>query len=372
MSRLKVLSVFGTRPEATKMCPLVKELSRRPEIDSIVLSTGQHREMLDSVLRIFDVIPDKDLAIMKPGQTQPGVVSDILFGVTEYIREIKPDIVLVHGDTTTSFASALAAFYEKALVGHVEAGLRTYDKWSPYPEEMNRCLTTRIAELHFAPTANNVSNLAAEGVTKNVYITGNTGLDSFAYTIKKDYRFRDKTINEAISTGGRVIVMTAHRRENLGEGIANICSAVRRIAERYPDVTVVYPVHLNPAVRDTVFPALSGISNVRLCDPVDVTDMHNLMSRSNLCLTDSGGLQEEAPALGLPVLVLRSETERPEAAEAGTVKVIGTDPDVIFNETCRLLDDKTAYAAMANAVNPYGDGHASERIADAIINYFGC
>lgn len=369
MKKLKVASVFGTRPEATKMCPLVLELQKREEIESLVYLTGQHREMLESVMNIFGVKADENLDIMKPGQTLYTITSDILDGFGRIFNdpEKRPDLVLVHGDTTTSFAAALAAFYAKIPVGHVEAGLRTYDKYSPFPEEMNRCLTGRIADIHFSPTEHAKNNLLAEGISKNIFVTGNTGLDAIRYTAREDYTFTSPELSELDFTNGRYVVMTAHRRENLGEGIENICRAVKRLVQTFDDITVVYPVHLNPAVRNTVFPMLGGLDRVVLCDPVDVTDMHNLMKRSYLCLTDSGGLQEEAPVFNLPVLVMRTETERPEAAEAGTVKVVGVREDNIYGEAVKLLTDKEEYSKMAEAENPYGDGHASEKIADAII-----
>jgi len=373
MKKLKVLSVFGTRPEAVKMCPLVCELQKRAEIESYVLVTAQHRELLDDVTCFFDVKADYDLNLMKPGQTLSTITSGVLCGVGDVIKQMeadgrKPDIVLVHGDTTTSFAAALASFYEKVPVGHVEAGLRSFDRYSPFPEEMNRLMTGRIAEYHFSPTKNNVANLAREGITENVYITGNTGLDSLRYTISPTHVFENPTLrDDSLYDSGRLIVMTAHRRENiLDGGLDRIARAVRRIALEFPDVKIIDPMHPNPAVRNALVPVLGDLPNVTLIEPVGVADMHNLLSRADLCLTDSGGLQEEAPALGLPVIVLRNETERPEAAEAGTVKVIGTDEDVIYNETKTLLTDKAAYEKMANAVNPYGDGHASEKIADIL------
>lgn len=370
MNKLKVLSVFGTRPEATKMCPLVLELNKRKNIESLVCLTGQHREMLDSVMDIFGIKADYDLNVMKPGQTLYTITADVLTGLKAVYEEAKPDLVLVHGDTTTSFAAALAAFYAKIPVGHVEAGLRTYDKWSPFPEEMNRCLTGRIASLHFAPTEKNVMNLNREGIIEGIFVTGNTGLDAFKYTVRDGYVYKDNVLNTLDLTKGRTILMTAHRRENLGDGIANICRAVRRITEEFDDVRVIYPVHLNPAVRNTVYPILGNLDRIHLCEPFEVTDMHNLMRRMFLCMTDSGGLQEEAPVFNLPVLVMRTETERPEAAEAGTVKVIGVEEEDVYNEAVRLLTDKTEYMRMASAVNPYGDGNASVYIADAIVSQF--
>lgn len=369
MRRYKVMSVFGTRPEATKMCPLVLELQRRDGIESVVCLTGQHREMLDSVMTQFGVRADYDLNIMKPGQTLYTITSDVLCGLKNVLEDASPDLVLVHGDTTTSFAAALAAFYMKIPVGHVEAGLRTYDRYSPFPEEMNRTLTSRIASLHFAPTERSRANLIREGVTENIYVTGNTGLDAIRYTVRDSYTFSEPLLNTIDFSSKKWIVMTAHRRENIGEGLEHICRAVRRLVEDCPDVAVIDPVHLNPAVRSTVNAILGGLDRVYLIDPIDVADMHNLMKRATLCLTDSGGLQEEAPVFDLPVLVLRSETERPEAVDAGTVRIVGTDEETIYAQSRLLLENAEEYAKMANAVNPYGDGHASERIVDAIIEY---
>ncbi len=372
--RFKVMSVFGTRPEATKMCPLVRELAARESIESIVCLTGQHREMLDQVTSFFGVKADYDLNIMKAGQTVSSITCAILEGLGKIFADpaARPDMVLVHGDTTTSFASALAAFYAQIPVGHVEAGLRTYDKYSPFPEEMNRTLTSDLAEMHFAPTVQNKQNLLREGIADDdrIVITGNTGLDAFHYTVKKDYAFADKTLQSLDLTDGRYVIMTAHRRENLGQGIENICRAVKRLVEAFPDIKVIYPVHLNPAVRNTVFPILGDTERVWLLDPIEVTDMHNLMEKAYLCLTDSGGLQEEAPSFDLPVLVMRTETERPEAAMAGTVKVVGVEEDAIFAEASRLLTDRAEYDRMAKARNPYGDGTASKKIADALERYF--
>lgn len=369
MKKIKVMSVFGTRPEAIKMCPLVKELEKHPEIESIVCLTGQHKEMLQQVIDIFGTSVKYNLEIMRPRQTLTTITTSVLEKIEPILQEEKPDIVLVHGDTSTSFVAALAAFYQQIPVGHVEAGLRTFDKYSPFPEEMNRCLTGRIAELHFAPTENNRRNLANENVTKNVYVTGNTVIDAFQTTVKPDYQYKDEDVKSIDFTEKRCILMTAHRRENLGNPLENICRAVKRIVEDYPDIEVVYPVHMNPAVRDTATAILGHLDRVHLIKPLDVEDMHNLMSRSFLVMTDSGGLQEEAPACGVPVLVLRTETERPEAVEAGTVKVVGVDEDVIYENAKRLLEDKHEYEQMAKAVNPYGDGHASERIAKAIIDW---
>lgn len=365
--KLKVMSVFGTRPEAIKMCPLVKELQKCPDIESIVCLTGQHRQMLDQVTEIFGVTADYDLNIMRPKQTLTTITADILLGIEPVLKEAKPDIVLVHGDTSTSFVVALAAFYQQIPIGHVEAGLRTFNPYSPFPEEMNRCLTGRLALMHFAPTVKNEQNLKNEGIVKNVFITGNTVIDAFQTTVRADYQFKAPELAGFDPHIGRTILMTAHRRENLGEPLENICRAVRRIVADFPDVNVVYPVHLNPAVRQTVNAILGGVERVHLIEPVDVEDMHNLMDRSYLVMTDSGGLQEEAPSCGVPVLVLRTETERPEAVEAGTVKVVGVDENVIYQEAAKLLTNQEAYDSMAHAVNPYGDGHASERIVQHLL-----
>ena len=336
---MKVMSVFGTRPEAIKMCPLVKKLEETEGIESVVCLTGQHREMLQQVIDIFGTKVKYNLDIMKPRQTLTTITSSILEKIEPVLIEEKPDIVLVHGDTTTSFVVALAAFYQQIPVGHVEAGLRTYDKYSPFPEEMNRNLTGKIADLHFAPTENNRKNLEREAITKNVFVTGNTVIDAFQTTVKPDYKYKDETLRNLDLTGKRCVLMTAHRRENLGQPLENICNAVKRLAEKYEDLVFVYPVHLNPAVRDTAERILGDVQNVYLIPPVDVEDMHNIMDRSFLVMTDSGGLQEEAPSCGVPVLVLRTETERPEAVEAGTVKVVGVDEDVIFNEAVNLIDN---------------------------------
>ena len=368
--KIRVMSVFGTRPEAIKMCPLVLELQKHPEVESIVCLTGQHRQMLDQVMEVFGVKADYDLNIMRPQQTLTTITADVLTKMEPVLKECKPDIVLVHGDTTTSTAAALAALYQQIPVGHVEAGLRTFNKYSPYPEEMNRCITGRIATYHFAPTRLNESNLRKEGVTENVYITGNTVIDAFQTTVREDFEFTTPELTETDFNDGRLVLMTAHRRENLGEPLENICRAVKRLIEDYPDIKVVYPVHLNPKVRETVFSILGGTDRAILIDPIDVQEMHNLMARSYLVMTDSGGLQEEAPACGVPVLVLRTETERPEAVEAGTVKVVGVDEDVIYKNAVELLTSKNSYDSMAKAVNPYGDGHASERITARIIEDF--
>lgn len=367
--KVKVMSVFGTRPEAIKMCPLVKELEKHPEIESVVCLTGQHREMLQQVIDVFGTTVKYNLDIMQPRQTLTTITTKVLERLEPVLKEEQPDIVLVHGDTSTSFVAALAAFYQQIPVGHVEAGLRTFDKYSPFPEEMNRCLTGRIADLHFAPTENNRKNLANENIIQNVYVTGNTVIDAFRTTVKPQYQYKDEDLKQADFTGKRCILMTAHRRENLGEPLENICRAVKRIVEEFEDIEVIYPVHMNPAVRDTANAILGQLDRVHLIHPLDVEDMHNLMSRSFLVMTDSGGLQEEAPSCGVPVLVLRTETERPEAVEAGTVKVVGVKEQDIYENAKKLLTDKEAYEKMAKAVNPYGDGHASERIVQAILDW---
>lgn len=371
MRRIKVMSVFGTRPEAVKMCPLIKEFETRDGIDSVVVLTGQHREMLDSVMAEFGIAADFDLDIMRPVQSLSGIMAEVLTRLDPVLADVSPDIVLVHGDTTTSTAAAIASFHRRIPVGHVEAGLRTHNKYSPFPEEMNRTITSRIATLHFAPTENNRDSLTAEGVSaESVYVTGNTVIDAFRYTVRGGYEFVAPELRELDFSRGRFITLTAHRRENHGEGIESICRAVLTLTERYRDLTVVYPVHLSPAVRETVFPLLGGRERIVLTDPLGVADMHNLLARSYLVLTDSGGIQEEAPSLGIPVLVLRRETERPEAVAAGTVKIAGIGCGGIVKAASSLLDDKAARDKMARAVNPYGDGRASARIADAIISYF--
>ena len=369
--KIKVMSVFGTRPEAIKMCPLVLELGKHPEIESVVCLTGQHREMLDQVMDVFGITADYDLNIMRPRQTLTTITADVLTNMEPVLKECKPDIVLVHGDTTTSTAAALAAFYQQIPVGHVEAGLRTFNIYSPFPEEMNRTITGRIATFHFSPTKLNESNLRREGVTKNIYVTGNTVIDAFQTTVKDNFEFTTPEIKDIGSYDGRLVLLTAHRRENLGEPLENICRAVKRLIEDFPDIKFVYPVHLNPRVRETVFSILGDTERAVLIDPIDVEEMHNLMARSYLVMTDSGGLQEEAPACGVPVLVLRTETERPEAVEAGTVKVVGVDEDDIYDAAVELLTNQDSYSKMAKAVNPYGDGHASERIAAIIIDNLG-
>lgn len=372
MSKIKVMTIFGTRPEAIKMAPLVKELEANSDkIDSIVCVTAQHRSMLDQVLDIFDIKPDYDLNIMKDRQTLIEIVTRSLEGLDKVMKETKPDIVLVHGDTSTTFVGSLAAFYNQIAVGHVEAGLRTYNKYFPYPEEVNRRITGVIADMHFAPTQRNENNLLSEKVNPDdIFITGNTVIDALNTTVRDDYEFKDESLKNMSWNDKKVIVMTAHRRENLGKPLENICTAVKEIVEKYDDVEVVYPVHLNPAVRETVFSILGNNDRIKLIDPVNADELHNAIKRGYLVLTDSGGLQEEAPSLGKPVLVLRNETERPEAIDAGTVKIAGVEKDNIFNMTEELLTNKEEYDKMAKSVNPYGDGHASERIVKAIIERF--
>jgi UDP-N-acetylglucosamine 2-epimerase (non-hydrolysing) len=367
----KILTIFGTRPEAIKMAPLVKELERREEIESKVCVTAQHREMLDQVLEYFKITPDYDLNIMKSKQTLTGITNKVLEGLETVFKEEKPDMILVHGDTTTTFGGALAAFYQQIKVGHVEAGLRTFDKYFPFPEEMNRKLTGSLADLHFAPTKGSKDNLLREGVNSNdIYITGNTVIDAMLHTVKENYVFENEELNRIDFINKKVIMITAHRRENWGEGIDNICEALNRIVEENKDVELIYLVHLNPVVKDVVHSKLGGNERIHLLPPLDTQETHNLMNKSFMVMTDSGGLQEEAPHLGKPVLVLRDVTERPEAVDYGTVKLVGTDVDKIVNEANLLLNDKVAYEKMSKAVNPYGDGKASERIADAIIKYF--
>ncbi len=367
---MKVLAVFGTRPEAIKMCPLVKELNKQKEIECVVCLTGQHREMLAQVMDAFDVKSKYNFKIMKERQSLTEITTSILKKMEMVLEKEKPDIVLVHGDTTTSYAAALASFYKRIPVGHVEAGLRTGDIYSPFPEEMNRLLTDRLSTVYFAPTVNNEENLKKEGIRENIFVTGNTVIDALEGTVKSDYVFKDKNLQTIDFSQRRVILLTAHRRENLGKPLENICKAVRRIAASHKNVLFVYPVHLNPAVRDTVYALLDNIENVILTEPIDVLDMHNLMFRCFMVMTDSGGIQEEAPHFGKPVLVLRTETERPEAVEAGTVKVVGVDEEKIVKEAEHLLTNSYAYEKMASAVNPYGDGHASRRIVRALLSMF--
>lgn len=371
MRKIKVMSVFGTRPEAIKMAPLVQELASREGIESLCCVTAQHRQMLDSVLQVFGLTPDADLDIMTERQTLSGITSRCLQGMDEVLERFAPDLVLVHGDTSTTFAGALSAFYHRVPVGHVEAGLRTYDRYSPYPEEMNRQLVTRIAELFFCPTENNRRNLAREGVTQGVFITGNTVIDALKTTVRKDFPFTTPLLNQLPYDTKKVVLVTCHRRENYGQPMENIMTALRDIVRQNDDCELVYPVHLSPVVRENAQRFLGGEPRVHLIDPLSADEMHNLMARAYLVMTDSGGLQEEAPTLGKPVLVLRRETERPEAMEAGTVKLAGVKHDDIVALGNRLLRDEAAYRAMAHAANPYGDGRACARIADAIEWHFG-
>ena len=367
---IKVMSIFGTRPEAIKMAPLVQRLGQTEGIESLCCVTAQHRQMLDSVLESFQITPDYDLNIMQPNQTLASIISRTLQGMEPVFQQAKPDLVLVHGDTTTTLAGALAAMLHQIPVGHVEAGLRTYDKASPFPEELNRTLVGDIAQLHFAPTRANADNLKKEAVTGDIFITGNTVIDAMQTTVQPDFVFQNELLNQ-LDYRKPVIVMTCHRRENYGEPMAAIMRAVRRLAQAHPEVCIVYPVHLSPVVRECAFGHLQGLDNVHLIDPLDVEQMHNLIARCSFVMTDSGGLQEEAPAMGKPVLVLRRETERPEAVQAGTVALAGVDEVQVFRMAEQLLTDPAAYARMAHAVNPYGDGHACERIAQAIAWRFG-
>ena len=371
MNRIRVMTIFGPRPEAIKMAPLALELSRRPQIDALCCVTAQHRQMLDSVLDIFRLVPDFDLNIMEPRQTLSTITSKCLLGMEEVLEQARPDLVLVHGDTSTTFAGALAAFYHRVPVGHVEAGLRTYDKYSPYPEEMNRRMVSAIADLHFCPTPSNRDNLAREGIEQGVFLTGNTVIDALQTTVVKDFHFSEGVLNDLDYVNRKVILVTCHRRENYGTPMAHIMTALRRVADAFPDVELVYPVHLSPVVQEAAHQYLDGHPRIHLIAPLAVDEMHNLMARCHLVMTDSGGLQEEAPALGKPVLVLRRETERPEAVAAGTVQLAGTEEEPIFQMASRLLTDPAAYAAMAHAANPYGDGRACGRIADAIEYRFG-
>ena len=358
----KIMLVFGTRPDAVKMCPLAAEMKKRDAFETLVCVTGQHREMLASVLDTFGIVPDYDLAVMQPRQTLFDITTRVLTGMRDVLEQASPDLVLVHGDTSTAFASALAAFYLKILVGHVEAGLRTEDISSPFPEEMNRRGVGILADLHFAPTQTSRSNLLAEGKDDaTIFVTGNTVIDALATTVREDYR-----LPEQVHPQRRLIFMTAHRRENLGEPMVRICHAVRRIVRQFEDVEILWPVHPNPAVREPVFDILGDCPRVILTDPVDVLDCHNLMARAYMIMTDSGGLQEEAPALGKPVLVLRDSTERPEGVEAGTLWPVGTDEDAIVQAATSLLTDSQVYTRMARAKNPYGDGTASRQIADIL------
>lgn len=364
---IKVMTVFGTRPEAIKMAPLVKELKSRKEIECIVCVTAQHRQMLDQVLHTFNIVPDYDLDIMKQGQTLSDITSRALKGLEEVIQKVKPNIVLVHGDTTTTFAGALAAYYSQVDVGHVEAGLRTWNKYSPFPEEMNRQMVGVIADMHFAPTENSKNSLLKEGKKiENIFVTGNTAIDALSTTVDQSYK------NEILDWIGkdRMILITAHRRENLGEPMRGMFKAIKRIIDEFPDVKAVYPVHLNPKVREVANEVFGDDNKIKLIDPLEVIDFHNFLAKSYLILTDSGGIQEEAPSLGKPVLVLRDTTERPEGITAGTLKLAGTDEETIYKLTKELLENNEEYEKMSKASNPYGDGKASKRIVDTIIRKY--
>ena len=363
--KLKIMTVFGTRPEAIKMAPLVKELEKYPEyIEPYVTVTAQHRQMLDQVLNIFEIKPDYDLNIMKDKQTLTGITTRVLEGLNEVFREVKPDLVLVHGDTTTTFAASLAAFYQSISVGHVEAGLRTYDKYSPYPEEMNRQLTSVLADYHFAPTNQAKQNLLKENRQENaIYVTGNTAIDALATTVREDYQH---PVLEKLGED-RLVLMTAHRRENQGEPMRHMFNSINRLIEKHPDIQVVYPVHMNPVVRELADEILGDNDRVHLIEPLDVIDFHNFASKAYLIMSDSGGVQEEAPSLGVPVLVLRNTIERPEGIEAGTLKLAGTDEETIFSMADELLSNKAEHDKMAKASNPYGDGQAARRIVRSIL-----
>ena len=363
MKKIKVMTIFGTRPEAIKMAPLVKELESREQIESIVCVTAQHRQMLDQVLETFKITPDYDLNIMKQGQTLVDITTRALQSLNEVIAKVKPDIVLVHGDTTTTLSGSLAAFYNQVAVGHVEAGLRTYDKYSPFPEEVNRQVTGVIADMHFAPTEISKGNLLKEGKPEaNIYVTGNTAIDALKTTVKDNYEHN----NLSKIGNDRLIMLTAHRRENLGEPMKNMFRAIKRITEEFEDVQVIYPIHLNPLVRQAADEVLGDNKKVHLIEPLEVFDFHNFLNKAYIIMTDSGGIQEEAPSLGKPVLVLRDTTERPEGVSAGTLKLAGTDEEEIYNLTKELLTNKEAYESMSKASNPYGDGFASKRIADIL------
>lgn len=360
----KVMLVFGTRPEAIKMCPLVNELKKRKNIETIVCVTGQHRQMLDQVLEAFTVVPDYDLSIMKDKQTLFDVTVNILERIKTVLEEVKPDVVLVHGDTSTTFVTALACFYLQIPVGHVEAGLRTYNIYSPYPEEFNRQAVSIISQYNFAPTELSKQNLLREGKDpKSIYVTGNTAIDALKTTVRADYTHPELDW----ANDSRLIMITAHRRENLGEPMRHMFKAIRRVMDEHPDVKAIYPIHMNPVVREIANEYLGDDDRIHIIEPLDVLDFHNFLSRSYLILTDSGGIQEEAPSLGKPVLVMRDTTERPEGIAAGTLKLVGTEEDTIYKEFSRLLSDKDEYEAMSKASNPYGDGHACERIADVLI-----
>ncbi len=364
---MKIMMIFGTRPEAIKMCPLYLEMKNHPEIECKICLTGQHRDMLLEVMKAFDIQPDYNLDVMMEGQTLTDITIRVMRGVESVFLSYTPQLVLVHGDTTTAFASAVASFYKKIPIGHVEAGLRTNDIKTPFPEEMNRRVIDQISSLCFAPTKLNRCNLESEGIENNVFVTGNTVIDSFKYTIKNNYVFKNSNLNRVNQS--RLILVTAHRRENIGQGIRNICNAVRRISEEFKDIIIVFPVHPNPLVKETVSEILAGLENVLLIPPLDIIDMHNLLPKCYMVMTDSGGLQEEAPHFGKPVIVLRNETERQEAIDAGTVILAGTEEDSIYDMAVNLLNDREQYECMSQKINPYGDGHACERIVEKCVGY---
>ncbi len=368
--KIKVMSVFGTRPEAVKMLPLVKVIQNTPQMESIVCVTAQHRDMLDHVLAAFGAKADYDLNIMAAGQTLQDITTRVLQGVTDVLAKARPDIVLVHGDTTTSFVAGLAAFYSQVTVGHVEAGLRTYDRYSPFPEEMNRTLLGRLSTLHFAPTETTAGNLRREGIDSNIFITGNTVIDAMRYTVQSNYTFKSDDLRVIRYDGMRTALMTLHRRENLGEPLRQMLLGVRDLLNQFDDLQIIYPMHKNPLVRQPALEILGSHPRARLIEPIGVFDLHNLYAKCYMVMTDSGGLQEEAPTLGKPVLVFRDTTERVEAVEAGTVRLAGVTREGVVREASRLLSDESAYRLMAEARNPYGDGHASERITQAILDYF--
>ena len=364
---IKVMSIFGTRPEAIKMAPLIKELEKRKEIESIVCVTAQHRQMLDQVLETFKIIPDYDLDIMKQGQSLSEITTRVLNGLEKVMKEVKPDIILIHGDTTTTFAGALAAFYNQVAIGHVEAGLRTYDKYSPFPEEMNRQMVDCMTDMYFAPTELSKENLIKQNISEDkIYVTGNTVIDAMKTTIE------DKYHNEVFDWVGndKMILLTAHRRENLGEPMKRIFKAIKRAIDERNDLKVVYPIHLNPKIREIAYEIFKDDPKIKFIEPLEVFDFHNFQKKSYIILSDSGGIQEEAPSLGKPVLVLRDTTERPEGIEAGTLKLVGTDEETIYSEILNLVDNEEEYKKMSKAKNPYGDGFASKRIVDAIIEKF--
>lgn len=368
MKKIKVMTVFGTRPEAIKMAPLVLKLKKDERFEEVTVVSAQHREMLDQVLDIFKIKPDYDFNIMQKNQTLEDITSKVMIDLSKVIKEEKPDVVLVHGDTTTSFSAGLSAFYQQTTLGHVEAGLRTWNKYSPFPEEMNRQMTDDLADLYFAPTELSKSNLIKENHKENhIFVTGNTAIDALEQTVQKDYHH---AVLDEITPGNKVILVTMHRRENQGEPMRRVFKVMRQVIDSHSDVEVIYPVHLSPKVREVANEVLGGDPRIHLIEPLDVVDFHNLAKRSYFIMTDSGGVQEEAPSLGKPVLVLRDTTERPEGVKAGTLKLVGTQVDSVRENMLTLIEDKEAYDKMANAKNPYGDGHASERIMDAIYYYF--